>query len=531
MSIADSFKVFGAKQALKYVDRDFEHNAVKMCDWLIEHDKGGGVKNEATMVRNVLVDPNNNWYQLVKSIYTEIDDGQRRKLMENFVINACMIGTPTGFANSAKYDCNVPWAILMDPTSGCNLHCTGCWAAEYGNKLNLTLEELDSIITQAEELGCYFFIYSGGEPLVRKKDIITLCERHPEAAFLSFTNGTLIDEAFADEMLRVKNFVPAISIEGFEDATDDRRGKGTYQKVVRAMNILRERKLLFGASCCYTSKNVDVIGSEAYYDSLIDLGAKFMWLFTYMPVGADAVPELMASAEQREYMYHFVRAMRDKKPLFTLDFWNDGEYADGCIAGGRRYLHINANGDVEPCAFIHYSDSNIREKTLLEALQSPLFMEYHRGQPFNDNMLRPCPLLDNQGRLAESRRCACPLRQVQSSRRLLGCDQPGALGAERRTGKMGCQKGKAERKERENQGWPCRKKDKIMKVNRQRLSVGSFFYTIETSIHKTDSGSLPVRKGGKTSEKRCHESCYVQRAERSPEEKETQQNHDQRHRF
>ena len=292
MSIADSFKVFGAKQALKYVDKDFEHNAIKMCDWLIEHDKGGGVKNEATMVRNVLLDKDSNWYQLVKSVYTEIDDGQRRKLMENFVINACMIGTPTGFANSAKYDCNVPWAILMDPTSGCNLHCTGCWAAEYGNKLNLTLEELDSVIAQAEELGCYFFIYSGGEPLVRKKDIITLCERHPEAAFLSFTNGTLIDEAFADEMLRVKNFVPAISIEGFEDATDDRRGKGTYQKVVRAMNILRERKLLFGASCCYTSKNVDVIGSEAYYDSLIDLGAKFMWLFTYMPVGADAVPEL-----------------------------------------------------------------------------------------------------------------------------------------------------------------------------------------------------------------------------------------------
>lgn len=105
-----------------------------------------------------------------------------------------------------------------------------------------------------------------------------------------------------------------------------------------------------------------MIGSEAYFDSLIDLGAKFMWLFTYMPVGVDAVPELMASSEQREYMYHFVRAMRDKKPLFTMDFWNDGEYADGCIAGGRRYLHINANGDVEPCAFIHYSDSNIREK-------------------------------------------------------------------------------------------------------------------------------------------------------------------------
>ena len=401
MDIRDYVKSFGVKQVLNYVDKDFERNAIKVCDWLIEHDKGGGVTSEATQVRNVLADKDSNWYQLIRSVYTEIDDEQRRRLFENFIINACLIGTPKGFENSAKYDCNVPWAILMDPTSGCNLHCTGCWAAEYGNKLNMTLEELDSIITQGEELGCYFYIYSGGEPLVRKKDIITLCERHPEAAFLSFTNGTLIDEAFADEMLRVKNFVPAISVEGFEEATDFRRGKGTYAAVIRAMNILKERRLLFGISCCYTSKNTEVIGSEAYYDQMIELGAKFMWLFTYMPVGQDAVPELLVSAEQRAYMYHFVREMRSKKPLFTLDFWNDGEYADGCIAGGRRYLHINANGDVEPCAFIHYSDSNIREKTLLEALQSPLFMQYHRNQPFNENMLRPCPLLDNQGKLAE----------------------------------------------------------------------------------------------------------------------------------
>ena len=400
-SIKDTIKSFGVKRVLNYVDKDFDKNALKVCDWVIEHDKGGGVTNEAKMIRSVLVDHDNNWYQLVKSLYTDIDDGVRQKLFENFIINGCMIGSPMGFESSAKYDCNIPWAILMDPTSACNLHCTGCWAAEYGNKLNLTLDELDSIITQGEALGTYFYIYSGGEPLVRKKDIITLCERHPECAFLSFTNGTLIDEAFADEMLRVKNFVPAISIEGFEEATDDRRGKGTYQAVVRAMKILKEKRLPFGCSCCYTSKNVDSIGSEAYFDQMIDLGCKFMWLFTYMPVGADAVTDLMVTAEQRKYMYHFVRDMRDKKPIFTMDFWNDGEYADGCIAGGRRYLHINANGDLEPCAFIHYSDSNIREKTLLEALQSPLFMAYHRGQPFNENMLRPCPLLDNQGRLAE----------------------------------------------------------------------------------------------------------------------------------
>ena len=229
--------------------------------------------------------------------------------------------------------------------------------------------------------------------------------------FSAFTNATLIDESFADEMLRVKNFIPAISAEGFEESTDSRRGQGTYQKIMRAMQILKEKKLPFGISACYTSANVRDVGSEAYFDQMIEWGAKFCWFFTYMPVGKAAVPELMVSAEQRRFMYEQVRACRKTKPLFTMDFWNDGEYSGykesrglpgycgGCIAGGRRYLHINANGDIEPCAFIHYSDSNIREKTLLEALCSPLFMGYRKSQPFNDNLLRPCPVLDNPGAL------------------------------------------------------------------------------------------------------------------------------------
>ncbi len=202
-------------------------------------------------------------------------------------------------------------------------------------------------------------------------------------------------------MLRVKNLVPAISIEGFEEATDYRRGQGTYKKVLEAMKRLKERKLLFGISCCYTSKNTEVIGSEEYFDSMIEMGAKFAWLFTYMPIGADAVPELLATADQRKFMYDKIREFRKTKPLFTMDFWNDGDAVGGCIAGGRGYMHINANGDIEPCAFVHYSDSNIKEKTLLEAYQSPLFMAYRVNQPFNENMLRPCPVLDNPGRLTE----------------------------------------------------------------------------------------------------------------------------------
>jgi len=391
----------GLKLAYSYLDSNPAENLPKLMGWVDRLDKKGNFKNERDAVRKVIEEKDNNWYNLILSLWTDVDPGVRRAFFNNFILNNNFIGGPVQEASREKYDCNIPWAILMDPTSACNLHCTGCWAAEYGNQMSMSYETLDDIIRQGKELGIYFFIYSGGEPLVRKKDIIRLCEKHSDCEFLAFTNGTLIDEAFADEMLRVKNFAPAISIEGFEDATDSRRGKGTYQAVLRAMDILKRKKLVFGTSLCYTRYNTEVIGSEEFFDFMIDKGTKFAWFFTYMPVGVDAVPDLMVTAEQREYMYHQIRGFRQTKPLFTMDFWNDGEYADGCIAGGRRYLHINANGDIEPCAFIHYSDSNIRKKTLVEALQSPLFMHYRMNQPFNENLLRPCPLLDNPGRLAE----------------------------------------------------------------------------------------------------------------------------------
>ena len=295
MNASEVLKGFAMKQVYSYLDRDPEANLPNLLDMLEKYDKNGqAVTTQVEGIRAALSDPNNNWSKLVKSLWTDIDDEQRKKLVETVVIN-----------------------------------------------------------------------------------------------------GTLIDDAFADEMLRVKNLVPAISIEGFEEATDFRRGEGTYRKVIEAMTRLKERKLLFGISCCYTSKNVEVIGSEEYFDSMIDMGAKFAWLFTYMPIGAAAVPELIATAEQRKFMYEQIHKFRKTKPLFTMDFWNDGEYVQGCVAGGRNYLHINANGDVEPCVFIHYSGANIHDKSLLECLQQPLFKEYHKGQPFNHNHLRPCPMLEN----------------------------------------------------------------------------------------------------------------------------------------
>ncbi len=397
MGVFDSVKsaTFSAtiNTVLNYLDKDPEKNLVKAMNLVDKVTPEGWFGSQRDLIRDAVYG-DGIWHQFIMRLF-DLDPGLRRTAFQNFLINAGLKGTARQDEVKEKEGCNVPWAILLDPTSACNLHCTGCWAAEYGNKLNLSLEEIDSIVKQGKELGVYMYIYTGGEPLVRKKDLIKICEMHKDCEFLCFTNGTLIDEDFCKEMVRVGNFAPAISLEGFETANDGRRGSGVFQKVLNAMKLMKEHGILYGVSVCYTSANCEDVTTDEFVDMLIENGAYYVWYFHYMPVGNDADTSLLLKPEQREMMYNAIRRFRQTKSIFSMDFQNDAEFVGGCIAGGRRYLHINPAGDVEPCVFIHFSNANIRECTLLEALKSPLFMAYHDGQPFNDNMLRPCPMLEN----------------------------------------------------------------------------------------------------------------------------------------
>ena len=356
------------------------------------------VKIDYNKAESMIMDEDGALMKYINRVVDTIDRNVLKTAFLNFGYEAMFCGTKVMEDARKVQKCNVPWLILMDPTSACNLHCTGCWAAEYGNKLNLTLEDMDNLIKQGKELGIYFYMYTGGEPLVRKADLLKICEMHPDCAFACFTNGTLVDEQFCKDLKRVGNLYLAISLEGSEETNDDRRGPGVYQKVLDAMNMLKDHGCLFGTSICYTKENIDLVTSDEFIQMEIDHGVQFSMYFHFMPVGNDAAPELLPTKEQREYMYHKLRKIRnmtDGHGLFCFDFQNDGEFVGGCIAGGRNYFHINANGDAEPCVFIHYSNMNIKEHTLLEILHSPIFMAYHNNQPFNENHLRPCPMLEN----------------------------------------------------------------------------------------------------------------------------------------
>ena len=375
-----------------------EEELVKLTEIIEKYlgDYSGAINYDK--IRHLILDKEGSINKYVNRVLNEVDPKVLKTSALNFGFEAMYNGTKTIRSMRQIHQCNIPWLILLDPTSACNLHCTGCWAAEYGNKLNLTLEEMDDLVNQGEQLGIHFYMFTGGEPLVRKKDIIQLCEKHRESMFLAFTNGTLVDEEFCKEMKRVGNFALAISLEGYEEVNDSRRGKGVYQKVMHAMDLLKENGLIFGTSICYTSKNCETVSSKEFVKFMIDKGCKYAMYFHYMPVGNDASPDLMPTPEQRLYMKNRIRQIRsikDGEGLFTMDFQNDGEFVGGCIAGGRNYFHINANGDAEPCVFIHYSGANIRTHSLLEILKQPLFMAYRDNQPFNENHLRPCPMLEN----------------------------------------------------------------------------------------------------------------------------------------
>ena len=418
----------GIDQALKKVTRgDREAELLKLIDLAEKYTSGTNLSIDFTSYRNMLQDDGSAMSQYLNRALDEIDPNVLKTTLLNFGFEAMLNGTMTIRKMREVHRCNIPWLILMDPTSACNLHCTGCWAAEYGNKLNLSYDELAGIVRQGRELGVYFYMFTGGEPLVRKKDIIRLCGEFSDCQFLAFTNGTLVDQAFCDEMKRVGNLMLAISLEGEPEVNDLRRGQGVYGKVMYAMELLKANGLIFGTSICYTSSNCMSVTSPEFVKLMVEKGCRYAMYFHYMPVGNEASPDLMPSPEQRMYIkdrIRHIRRLKDGEGLFTMDFQNDGEYVGGCIAGGRNYFHINANGDAEPCVFIHYSNANIRTSTLLEILKSPLFMAYRDRQPFNENHLRPCPMLENpeilQQMVAQTGAKSTDLQSPESAEHLCG---------------------------------------------------------------------------------------------------------------
>jgi len=330
--------------------------------------------------------------EIARRILQESNVKQREAIV-HFLINQFLEGTNRRKEFGLKTGYYPPRAMLISPTMRCNLHCYGCYAGDYSRKDELKAEEIHRILNEAEEMGIHLVIVLGGEPFLRE-DLFEIYKEHPRMIFHVFSHGGFLDEETVEKIARLGNVSPAISLEGYEAETDQRRGKGHFQKVMRGMALLREAKVLFACSLTQTRENTDILAGDDFIDFLIEKGAVLIWYFMCLPVGRNPGIQWMPTPWQRDQLRQALARFRATKPLLFVDFWNDGRLTHGCMAGGRMYFHINAHGDVEPCVFCHFASDNIKGKSLLEVLDSPFFKEIRSRQPYLNNLLRPCMLID-----------------------------------------------------------------------------------------------------------------------------------------
>lgn len=331
---------------------------------------------------------------IARRVLNETHPHHRKKIISNFIINQLLVGTNHRKAFAEKSGFYPPDAMLMSPTMRCNLHCYGCYSASYSPEEDLPIEVIDRLVGECKEMGIHLVIMTGGEPFLRK-DLFDLFEKHEDTIFQIYTNGTLIDEDMVERFVALGNVVPAISLEGLREETDNRRGRGQFDRITKVMDWLRKAGIFFAVSTTQTSQNTDVLASDAFVDFLVEKGCILLWNFHYVPIGRNPDLSLMATPDQRNRMRERLSYFRATKPLLFVDFWNDGCLTQGCIAAGRKYFHVNARGDVEPCVFCHFASDNIKEKSLAEALNSLLFQEIRSRQPYSENLFLPCLLMDH----------------------------------------------------------------------------------------------------------------------------------------
>lgn len=357
-------------------------------------------KDQSEAKRKYVADSMDMFFEMVKRNLPRFSSQTQRKLAFNMFFNHLTLGQEARDRYAAKYGTPPPFLLVISPSMRCNLNCFGCYAWEYDKSQELSRQEVSDIIRQAkEELGIYFITITGGEPTIWPH-LFEILEEHDDVFFQIYTHGMMIDDAMAKKMARLGNVHPAISIEGGPKETNERRGKNAYDKIIATMDRLNREGVMFGFSVTHTTKNHHAIVSEEFIDELIKHGPSFGWYFQYLPTGRNPDPSLIPSAKQRRERFVAVERFRRTKPILVYDFWNDGEATEGCLAWGRKYLHVTASGMVEPCVFIHMAKHNIREQSLIEILNSPCFKEARSMQPFNEDHRRPCCIVDNPEKLA-----------------------------------------------------------------------------------------------------------------------------------
>ena len=296
---------------------------------------------------------------------------------------------------------HIPSYLIASITSQCNLHCEGCYSrcnhatVDTAPVAQLSTEEWARIFDEADELGLSFILLAGGEPMLRR-DVIEAAGKKQNILFPIFTNGTFIDRRYFELFDRCRNLLPVMSIEGERELTDARRGKGIYDKLIANMDEFRRRGLIFGASVTVTTENLQEVSSDAFLQKLSDRGCKAVIFVEYVPVTEEG-RELAPGDPERAYLRAEIARLRAERPeMVYISFPGDEKSSGGCVAAGRGFFHINSHGGAEPCPFSPYSDVNVRDSSLREAMNSGLFRALRDNGHLLEDHVGGCVLFEKR---------------------------------------------------------------------------------------------------------------------------------------
>lgn len=302
------------------------------------------------------------------------------------------------FADKGEH---IPAFLIASITSKCNLHCAGCYSrcsnatVDSAPVCQLTDEQWSAIFDEADELGISFILLAGGEPMLRR-GVIEAAGQKGNILFPIFTNGTYIDERYFALFDKYRNLIPIMSIEGGRETTDSRRGAGIYDKLMANMAEFKRRGLIFGASVTVTTQNYREVTSAEFLGRLAEKGCKAVIFVEYVPVTAES-KQLAPTDAEREYLQgELLRLRQENSEMVYVSFPGDEKSSGGCVAAGRGFFHINSHGGAEPCPFSPYSDINVKDTSLREALRSPLFMALQDGGLLADDHEGGCVLYEKR---------------------------------------------------------------------------------------------------------------------------------------
>lgn len=319
----------------------------------------------------------NNIEKLVRDIIKgTLENPRESAFMARFALASRAASKKRAAASENGED--IPPFLIASITSSCNLHCAGCYsrhnhACSDGVPTDqLSADDWKKIFVEAVELGVSFVLLAGGEPLIRR-DVIEAAGEVPEIMFPVFTNGTLFDDEYIKLFDKRRNLMPIFSIEGDRRTTDGRRGEGVYDNLRAVMERVKNERLIFGASVTVTTENLREVTSDGFLNDLKNSGCKAVIYVEYVPVTETDKALAPTDAERGYLLERLDEVRREYEGVVFIAFPGDEKRLSGCLAAGRGFFHINSHGGAEPCPFSPYSDINVKDTSLKEALSSPLF--------------------------------------------------------------------------------------------------------------------------------------------------------------